>query len=100
MRVVSDRSLREFAARHPSTGAALAHWRQIVKAANWRSMQDVSRSFSKAKVLNAQRVRFEVSGGNFRLIAAIDFDAQVAFVKFIGTHAEYDAVDVLSVSMF
>ncbi|MEO8685638.1 MAG: type II toxin-antitoxin system HigB family toxin [Devosia sp.] len=49
---------------------------------------------------NSQRVRFEIAGGNFRLIAAFDFRAQVAFVKFIGTHAEYDAIDALSVSIF
>ena len=63
-------------------------------------MQDVQGSFSKAKILNAQRVRFEIAGGNFRLIAAVDFRAQIVFVKFIGTHSEYDAVDALTVSKF
>jgi len=51
-------------------------------------------------VLNAERVRFEVAGGRYRLIAAFRFDAQIAFVKFIGTHAQYDAVDALTVSQF
>ncbi len=63
-------------------------------------MPDVLKSFSKAKVLNGQRVRFEVAGGNFRLIAAFDFRKQVVFIKFIGTHAKYDAVDALTVSMY
>jgi len=63
-------------------------------------MEDVKSSFSKAKVLNAQRVRFEIAGGNFRLIASFDLRSQIAYVKFIGTHAEYDAVDALTVSMF
>ena len=52
------------------------------------------------KVLNSERVRFEVAGGNYRLVAAFDFRRQIAFVKFIGTHAEYDRIDALKVSQF
>jgi mRNA interferase HigB len=100
MRIVAERHLRAFGQRHPSVAASLQHWRTTVLDARWSSMQDVSRSFSKAKPLNGERVRFEVSGGNFRLIAAFDFRKQVAFIKFIGTHAEYDAIDALTVSMF
>ncbi len=49
---------------------------------------------------NRERVRFEVAGGNYRLVAAFDFRRQIAFVKFIGTHAEYDRIDALTVSEF
>ena len=52
----------------------------------------------KAKVLNRDRARFEVAGGNYRLIASFDFRRQIVFVKFIGTHAEYDAIDPLTVA--
>jgi len=51
-------------------------------------------------VLNRDRVRFEVAGGDYRLIAAFNFRRQIAFVKFIGTHAEYDAIDALTVARF
>ena len=51
-------------------------------------------------MLNRERVRFEVAGGNYRLVAAFDFRRQIAFVKFIGTHAEYDRIDALKVSQF
>jgi HTH-type transcriptional regulator / antitoxin HigA len=51
-------------------------------------------------VLNRERVRFEVAGGNYRLVVAFDFLRQIAFVKFIGTHAEYDRIDALTVSQF
>ena len=86
--------------RHPAAKSALIHWHGTVKAAEWQSMQDVLKSFSKARILNSERARFEISGGNFRLIAAFDFRAQIAFVKFIGTHAECDAVDAFTVAMF
>ena len=49
---------------------------------------------------NGERVRFEVAGGNYRLVAAFDFRLQIAFVKFIGTHADYDRIDALKVSQF
>jgi len=51
-------------------------------------------------VLNSERVRLEIAGGNYRLVAAFDFRRQIAFVKFIGTHAEYDRVDALTGSQF
>jgi mRNA interferase HigB len=51
-------------------------------------------------VLNRERVRFEVTGGHYRLVAAFDFRRQIAFVKFIGTHAEYDRIDALTISQF
>jgi mRNA interferase HigB len=51
-------------------------------------------------VLNRERVRFEVAGGNYRLVVAFDFRRQVAFVKFVGTHAEYDRIDASTISQF
>jgi mRNA interferase HigB len=70
----------------------------LAKAASWASVAEVAGGFSKAKVLNGERVRFEIAGGNYRLIVAFDFIRQIAFVKFVGTHAEYDRVDALTVS--
>jgi mRNA interferase HigB len=100
MRLIARSVLVNFSARHPETEVALERWYRLVKAANWASMDEVRRAVPRAKVLNRDRVRFEVAGGNFRLIAAFDFRRQIVFVKFLGTHAEYDAVDALTVSMF
>jgi len=61
-------------------------------------MSDIRGAFPKAKVLNGNRVRFEIAGGQYRLIAAFDFEKQIAFVKFLGTHQQYDTVDALTVS--
>ena len=72
----------------------------VVKAGNWTSAAQVQACFSKAKVLNGERVRFEVAGGDFRMIVAFDFRRGIAFVKFIGTHADYDRVDALTVTLF
>jgi mRNA interferase HigB len=72
----------------------------LVKAAKWNSMDDVRLAAPNAKILNGERVRFEIAGGNFRMITAFDFGRGITFVKFIGTHAEYDKVDALTVAQF
>lgn len=98
MRVIARHTLAAFAAKHPPAGPSLDHWHRLARVAEWRSTQEVAAVFSKAKVLNGERVRFEIAGGNYRLIVAFDFMRQIAFVKFVGTHAEYDRVDALTVS--
>ena len=60
-------------------------------------MDDVRLAAPNAKILNGERARFEVAGGNFRMVVAFDFGRRVAFIKFIGTHAEYDRIDALTV---
>ena len=55
---------------------------------------------NRGTLLNRDRARFEVAGGSYRLIASFDFRRQIVFVKFIGTHAEYDAIDALTVTRF
>ena len=99
MRVVARSTLMEFAARHPRAAPSLDHWYRLARIAAWRTTGEVAADFSKAEVLNGVRVRFEIARGYFRLIAAFDFQRQIAFVKFAGTHAEYDRIDALTVSM-
>lgn len=100
MRIIAFSTLRDYAARHATAEPALMRWHGVMKSSSFGSTADVQATFSKAKVLNGERVRFEIAGGNYRLIVAFDFDRQIAFVKFLGTHAEYDAVDALTVSQF
>jgi mRNA interferase HigB len=100
MRLIARSVLLTYARTHPQTAVSLERWHRLVKAANWTSMDDVRRAAPKAKVLNRDRARFEVAGGNCRLVASFDFRRQIVFVKFIGTHAEYDAVDALTVARF
>jgi mRNA interferase HigB len=100
MRIIAKRTVAEFGAKNPAARASLEHWLRVTNAAIWVSTNDVQSAFSKAKVLNAERVRFEVAGGDFRMICAFDFRREIAFVKFIGTHADYDRIDALTVSKF
>jgi len=63
-------------------------------------MDDVRLAAPNAKILNGERARFEIAGGNFRMIVAFDFRRRIAFIKFVGTYAEYDRIDALTVSIF
>jgi mRNA interferase HigB len=100
MRIIASTTLTTYAKKHPDAAKSLAHWRNVARISAWASTTDVQAAFPKAKVLNGERVRFEVSGGDYRLIAAFDFRRQIAFIKFIGTHAEYDRIDPATVSHF
>jgi mRNA interferase HigB len=100
MRVIARNVLVVFSSKHPETKVALERWYRLTKAARWTSMEDVQAAAPTAKVLNRERARFKVAGRNYRLVVAFDFRRQIAFVKFVGTHAQYDNVDALSVSQF
>jgi mRNA interferase HigB len=92
--------LSAYAERHPETKVPLHRWRTLVWSAKWNSMDEVRLAAPNARILNRERARFEIAGGNFRMIVAFDFGRGIVFVKFMGTHAEHDRVDALTVSQF
>ena len=100
MRLIAQSTLVAFAERNPQASASLLHWRRLVKDAQWSTVAEVQSAFSKARALNGERVRFEIAVGDFRLICAFDFRRSIAFVKFVGTHADYDKVNALTVNLF
>jgi mRNA interferase HigB len=100
MRIIARNKLVAFGEKHPETEASLRHWHEVAAAADWRSPLEVVADFSKAKSLNGERVRFEVAGGDYRMVVAFDWRRSIAFIKFIGTHADYDRIDALTVTLF
>jgi len=100
MRLIAVSTMREFGVKHPGAKVAINAWTAKVKDGRWRAMSEIQAAFPKAKVLNGERVRFQISGGEYRLIVAFDFRRSIAFVKFVGTHADYDKIDALTVSQF
>jgi mRNA interferase HigB len=100
VRIIARHTLVEFWHRHRETEQPLRDWLSVVRRAEWSSMGDVKSVFAKASIINRERVVFDVPGGNYRLVVAIKFSASIVFVKFIGTHAEYDRIDSATVSRF
>lgn len=100
VRIIKQSTLVQFAAANPKAKPAIVRWIKLVKAARWTSMNELQMTVPGVVVLNAERARFEIAGGNFRLIVAFSFKHQIVFVKFVGTHAEYDKVDALTVAKY
>jgi mRNA interferase HigB len=102
MRIIARNTLVGFWRNHPETRVPLERWYQLVSASTWRSAEEVQKAVPNAKVLNGERerVRFAIAGGDHRLVAAFDFRRRTVFVKFVGSHAEYDRIDALTVSQF
>jgi mRNA interferase HigB len=100
VRIVSQSRLQACWRKHPQTEPSLRLWLEVARKAEWTSMNDVQARWSKSKPLNGERVRFEIAGGDYRLVVAVQFKARIIWVKFIGTHAEYDRIDALTVDQF
>ncbi len=97
MHVFTFRTLREFWEQHPDAEGPLRMWHTAARRETWTGMADIKRSFGNASVIDSKRAVFNIGGNKYRLIVRIDFDEQLVFVRFIGTHKEYDRIDARSV---
>ena len=100
MRVISKQTLRRF--RESPSGRtaakrALEAWHREAKGASWTSPRDITRLYASASILKGGRVVFNVCGNRYRLVVRINFKQQIVFVRFVGTHTEYDAFDAETV---
>jgi mRNA interferase HigB len=99
MRVIALSTLRSFWEKPAASDARepiLAWYRHAVKA-NWSSPADVKREFGTASVLRDGRVVFNVGGNKYRLVVWINYPYRVVYVRFIGTHAQYDRIDAQTI---
>ena len=77
--------------------AALEAWFDEVKKAKWQNSADVRRHYATASIISADRVVFNIKGNSYRLVVAVDFDRSIVWIKWIGTHKEYDKINVKKV---
>lgn len=97
MRVIAVSTLRAFWQRHPDAEQPLRAWFEEAANASWTQPSDIKALYRSASILKNRRVVFNIRGNDYRLIVAIAYKLQIVYVKFIGTHKEYDAVDVETV---
>lgn len=93
MRVIARRRLREYGERVPEAKAQLDAWYYEAKAADWRAPANVKEKYRSASILKGGRVVFNIAGNQFRLVVGINYELGIVFIKFIGTHVEYDKID-------
>jgi mRNA interferase HigB len=100
MRVIAKRALREFwqsSPRYADAQGPIEAWHAEISKASWRTPQEVKDQFRSASILKGGRAVFNIAGNKYRLVVAIDYKRQVCFVKFIGTHEQYDRIDAETV---
>ena len=97
MRIIARRTLREFWVLHPDAERPLRAWFAKSRGAQWRGPADIKARYPSASLLADNRVVFNIGGNKYRLVVAIRYDARIVFIRFIGTHQQYDKIDVASV---
>lgn len=97
MRVIAKKILREFWDKYTDSEQQLKTWYKEASNAKWRSSNDIKNEYARASIIGDNRVVFDICGNKYRLIVKINYERQWVFIRFIGTHKEYDNVDAKNI---
>ena len=97
MRAIAKKTLISFWRQYPDSEQPLRAWYEEVVVANWRTPNEIKAQYKNASVVGKNRVVFNVAGNKYCLIVAIAYQFGAIYIKFVGTHREYDKVDALTV---
>jgi mRNA interferase HigB len=100
VRVISKQTLRQYwegSSGRTDARRALEAWHREARWATWKSPQEIKRRYATASVLKGGRIVLNICRNRYRLVVRINFVQQIAFIRFVGTHAEYDAIDAETV---
>ena len=94
MRIIAKRTLREFWERHVNAEKALSAWYREVRKEDWDTPAKVKEKYRNASIVGGNKVVFNIKSNSYRLVVGVNYSKRTVYVRFIGTHAEYDAVNV------
>lgn len=97
MVIITLTTVTKFINAYPHAGEALKRWRDIVSKADWKSIKDIRNDFNNVDYVGNDRYVFNIKGNDYRLVAMIHFDIRTLYVRFIGTHTEYDKTDCTTI---
>ena len=97
MRIIARRTLRDYWERHPHAAQPLKSWFREAAASDWASPEDVKRRYRHASILKGNRVVFNIGGTKYRLVVQINYEFKIIYIRFVGSHADYDKVDAETV---
>jgi len=97
VRVIAKRTLRDFWEKHADSEQQLKAWYNEAEQATWKSPNDIKKDYPSASILEDNRIVFNIRGNNYRLIVRINYKYGIVWIRFIGTHAEYDKVDATKI---
>ena len=97
MRVIAKKTLRDFWGKHPDCEQQLKAWYQEAEDAKWKVPNDIKRDYPSASFLADNRVVFNIKGNHYRLIVKLNYSYGMVWIRFVGTHAEYDKIDATKI---
>lgn len=97
VRIIAKRTLREFWTKHADAMEPLKAWYAVVSRADWKGPADMKATFGNASIVGNNRVVFNIKGNDYRLVARFAYPFARCWVRFIGTHAEYDRIDASTI---
>lgn len=97
MRIIAKSKLIEYYANNPDSEIALLDWYQKSKEANWVCFADMKKTFNSVDSVGNQHYVFNIKGNNYRLVVVIKFTIKTVLIRFIGTHTEYNNIDVKNI---
>lgn len=94
VRILNRETLVDFYSVHKETKSQLEAWYYEVKNANWRNPIDVKEKYGTASIIGGNKVVFNIKGNKYRSVTKINYQMKTVYIKFIGTHKEYDKINV------
>lgn len=93
MRIIAERTIRDYYEKNPKAKIALEDWVATVKRSQWRCFADIKATFNSVEYVGNQHNVFNIKGNDYRMVVVIKFIPQFVLIRFIGTHKEYDKID-------
>ena len=97
MRVIAKKILREFWEKHSDCEQQLKSWFKEASKAEWSNPNEIKAEYPSASILEDNRICFNIKGNHYRLIVKINYDYQMVWIRFIGTHKQYDKIDATQI---
>ena len=93
MRIISKKPLREFWERHADAATPLDEWHKAVRQEEWNSPVEMLANHPNARIIGNDRAIFNIRGNRYRLVVSVNYQYNIVYIRFIGTHADYDRID-------
>lgn len=97
MRIIALGTLRDFWKKHPQAEIPLRSWYALASRADWRRPSGIKADYASASFMAGNRVVFNIKGNDYRLVVAVHYDRGMMYVRFVGTHREYDRIDAVDI---
>jgi len=97
LRIIAKRTLRDFWESHPDAEEPLLAWYHVLKGADWKTPAQLKSQVPKVSIVGCNRAVFNIRGNRYRLIVKINYPYKIVYIRFVGTHTEYDRIDAREV---